>query len=82
MELRRLEIRMNEWGEAEGKYTGTLVYKDKAKTEMSVELTPEQAAKFLIYAVPILCVAADNASERFKTQLVESTAAFKELTNG
>lgn len=80
MQLKRLEIKFNEWGEHEGKYTGTLHYKDERKTEMAVELTPEQAEKFLAFAVPILCVAADNASEKFKTQLIESTSNLKQLS--
>jgi hypothetical protein len=33
MQLKKLEIRMLEWGENEGKYTGTLVYKDDRKTD-------------------------------------------------
>ena len=69
MQLNKLEIKYNTWGEHEGKYTGTIIFKDERKTEIIVVLEPELAAKYVQFSAPILMQAADNAAERFKKQL-------------
>lgn len=79
MKLQKLVIEYNEWGDNKDKFTGTIHFKDEHRTEVHVELTPEQASKYVEFSVPILMAAADNASEKFKLQLVESTLNMKQL---
>lgn len=79
MKLQKLEIQYHEWGENKDKFTGTIVFKDSSKTEVTVVLTPEQAEKYIEFSVPILMAAADNASEKFKLQLTEATLMMKQL---
>ena len=81
MQLQNLEIKINEWGESEGKYTGIICYKDDKKTVITVEISVEQADKLLLFLEPILCQAADNASASFKKNLSLALSQQKQLSN-
>lgn len=70
MKLRRLEIEYQTWGENKGKYIGTLHFADDRNTEVKLELSPEQADKFVAFSAPVLMSAADTAAEQFKSKLI------------
>ena len=81
MKLKSLSLNLEQWGENEGKYEGCIRFEDDKKTEIKIVLEPELASKYVEFSIPILMAAADNATEKFKTKLVEATMQLKQLGN-
>ena len=80
MKLLNLNLEYQTWGENKGNYEGTIKFEDETKTEIKIVLEPELANKYVEFSIPILMAAADNAAEKFKTQLVLATTQVKQLT--
>lgn len=79
MKLRHLDIELRTYGEEKGRYIGTLQFQDANNTEVKLELTAEQAEKFVQFSAPILMAAADNAAEQFKSKLLASLPQVAQL---
>lgn len=80
MKLRSLNIELNRWGDRIGTYTGTIHFEDDKETEVKLVMSPELAARFIEHAAPVLMAAADDASQQFKTNLLNALPYVKAIT--